>query len=230
MHQDLSSYWQQMDNKEEEMCLIKASKGSHLRQRKTNRLQDSFNKRTSKGSVPHDSNWTIPNEKEYNSHKQDSTSHIGHAKIIFQKPNATNMHPEDLIFCEEEISPLEQVTGNSSTQIDHDLIGFYRKKKKKDLGNQKSHKLSVEKLDRLNSIEARLKFLESCTLHACNTLDAVEDESLCSAQILSEEVEENKQNDIRKKLLDQSEKCIIDNVVQVVEDSEKVRVHTTIFF
>ena len=216
-----------MDNREDEMGIMQASKTNSVHQAKADKMQDNLNNKKSKCSSLHNSRATIPNGKGYDSYKHDSTSRNSYAKIMFQKPNVMNTDPQTVKFCGDEISSFEQVTDNASTQIDHDLIGFYKKKKKKKKGseNLKTHKVSAEKLGRLNSIEARLKFLESCTLNGWNTVDALENESICSTQNSNDEVEDYVEDDIRKENLDQPE-----NMVQVMKNSKKVKISVAILF
>jgi hypothetical protein len=194
-----------------------------LHQAKLNNVQGNVNNKISKGSSSHNSKGAVPNRKEYDPHKYGSTSCISHARIMSQRPDVINSDLQDVKLCGDELPSLEQVIDSASTQIDHDLIGFYKKKKKKKKENQITHSISVEKLGRLSSIEARLKFLESCTTHGCNTIEALDDESICSTHNLSDEAEHCTENGISKNLLDQLQKGIIEKVVQAMKNSKKVK-------
>ncbi|MCO5547052.1 hypothetical protein L7F22_000493 [Adiantum nelumboides] len=67
-------------------------------------------------------------------------------------------------------SVCHELWGSTVCKIDHDLIGFHRKKKSISMHNTVG--LAEEQLDYLNSLDARLRSLETCaTLQASNKLD-----------------------------------------------------------
>lgn len=82
---------------------------------------------------------------------------VKYSQAELQEAKALNVHIQDLPWSTREIMPCK----NSTSQVNHDLIGFY---KKKNILIQKMDILTEEQWDRLNSLEARLKILECCAI------------------------------------------------------------------